>query len=924
MNREISKIKEKSRDIEILVAEDSSTQAERVRYLLEEHGYTVTIASNGRRALNAAKQRKPALIISDVMMPEMTGFELCSEIKCDGQLHDVPVILLTSLSDVSDIMQGLKCGADNFIRKPYEDNYLLARVDYLLMTNELRRNQKISMGVEIYLGGEKHFITAERQQIVDLLISVYEEAVHLASELKERERELSEFNLTLAGLYRIAEGLNGAMSERQVCEQALENAMHLPGVEGGWIYLRNDDESFRLGGMHNLPAALHAKCATHDLCECQRQFFASGKDRAANVSVCERLAKAGGDARTHAFVPLWGGEESWGILNLVGGEEAFKESELETFDSVGHQLATALQRANLHAHLERLVDERTAALTLEVAERKRMELKFHNLFEYAPDAVLIMDGSGKIALVNRQAEEVFDYRRDELIGEQVDKLLPRLLDEAHMDLHKKIRLGEVGLHAVALLGVRNDKTTFPVDISLSPMEADGGTMVAVAIRDVTERKIYEAKIARLNRLYAVLSGINTAIVRVKERGQLFEETCRIAVVLGKFAFAWIGLMDAESQVVTPVACRGHNDTYRFTLKLKDAKDAGLQDAWVVHPLLQNRPVICNDMVEDDRLQPLGGEARKRGYHSSAMFPLVIQDKLVGVLGFYASEKDAFDTDEKQLLIEIASDISFAMSHLQNEENERRLREKNIELRAMSEAKDRFLASMSHELRTPLNAILGYTGCLLTRLPGELNQEQESQLQTVESSASHLLSLVNDLLDLAKIESGRTELNMRYLPCKEVIEEVTSLLHPLVKRKNISLELHLQSTELDVYADRRALSQILINLGNNAIKFTDHGGRISFEAERIMIDGLFCCEIRVADTGCGIRPEDQNALFQAFSQIDQASEHPIEGTGLGLYLSKRLASMQNGSISFESEYGRGSTFKLILPEHHSTMSVSSEL
>jgi protein-histidine pros-kinase len=307
-----------------------------------------------------------------------------------------------------------------------------------------------------------------------------------------------------------------------------------------------------------------------------------------------------------------------------------------------------------------------------------------------------------------------------------------------------------------------------------------------------------------------------------------------------------------------------------------------------------------------------------------MFPLVVQGQLAGVLGFYASEKDVFDTDEQQLLIEIAGDISFAMSHLQNEENERRLREKNIELRATSEAKDRFLASMSHELRTPLNAILGYTGTLLMRLPGELNEEQERQLQTVANSGRHLLSLINDLLDLAKVESGRTGMNPRYLACREVIEEVATLLQPLVKRKNIELELNVPTTELDVYADRRALSQILINLGNNAIKFTDQGGRISFEAERVMIDGQNYCEIRVVDTGCGIRPEDQHALFQAFSQLDQVSDHPIEGTGLGLYLSKRLAVMQHGNISFESEYGRGSTFKLILPEHHNSLSMSEDL
>ncbi|GLQ89817.1 GAF domain-containing protein [Dyella flagellata] len=911
MTSETTKAMEKTRSTEILIAEDSSTQAERLRYLLDEHGYTVKVAVNGRQALDAARQHKPALIISDVMMPEMTGFELCKEVKHDEKLHDVPVILLTSLSEASDIMRGLKCGADNFIRKPYEDSYLLARVDYLLMTNELRRNQKISMGVEIYLGGEKHFITAERQQIVDLLISVYEEAVHLTSELTRRERELSEFNLTLTGLNRIAEGLNGAMSEREVCAQALENATYLPGVEGGWIDLWNGDESFRLGGTYNLAGMLRAKCAAHDLCECQRQFFADGKGRAVNVPACGMISGSGG-ARAHACVPLWSGEERLGILNLIGGEEAFTEAALEIFDSLGQQLAIALQRANLHAHLERLVAERTAALTAEMVERRRVELKFHNLFEYAPDAVLMMDGSGRIALVNRQAEAVFDYRRDELVGQNVGRLLPRVLDEAHVDPHRKVPVEAAG---IGLFGVRRDKTTFPVDVSLSPMEADGGTMVAIAIRDVTERKIYEAKIARLNRLYAVLSGINSVIVRVQDREQLFDETCRIAVELGKFALAWIGTVDEENQVVTPVACSGHEDTCRFILGLGKAKDASWSGASALHALLEHKPVILNDLAQDDRLQPLREEASRRGYRSSAMFPLTVQGRLVGVLGFYASEEDVFDTDEIQLLVEIASDISFAMIHLQNEENERRLREKNIELRATSEAKDRFLASMSHELRTPLNAILGYTGTLLMRLPGELNEEQEKQLQTVESSGKHLLSLINDLLDLAKIESGRTGLNMRYLSCKEIIEEVATLLHPLVKRKNISLELKFPPTELDAYADRRAFSQILINLANNAIKFTEQGGKISIEAERTMVDGVFCCEIRVVDTGCGIRPEDQKALFQAFSQVDQATDHPVEGTGLGLYLSKRLAAMQDGSISFESEYGRGSTFKLLLPERH---------
>lgn len=525
----------KDSGIEILVAEDSATQAERVRYLLSEHGYAVTMSADGRRALDAARERKPALIISDVMMPEMNGFELCAEIKRDPQLHDVPVILLTSLSDVLDIMQGLKCGADNFIRKPYEDSYLLTRVDYLLMTKVLRRSQKMQMGVEIYLGGEKHFITSERQQIVDLLISVYEEAVHLSSTLKKRERELSESNETLTGLYRVAEGLNGATSEHEVCRQALENAMHLPGVEAGWIFLLNGDESFRLGGAQNLPPTLKATCAVHGLCECQREFFAGRQDRAMNMPACKRLEQAGDGTRSHTYVPLGSGNESLGILNLVSVEGAFEEDELETLNGVGHQVAVALERAHLHEHLERLVDERTAALT------------------------------------------------------------------------------------------------------------------------------------RLNRLYAVLSGINTTIVRVHERQHLFDEACRIAVELGKFAFAWIGLFDAQSHMVTPVAWRGRDDALRFALNLKEAADASVEDTPTVRTLLLGQPVICNSVSADGRLQPLGVEIWGRDYRSLALFPLVMQGQLAGVLALYASEENVFDADEKRLLVEIAGDISFAMTHLKNED-----------------------------------------------------------------------------------------------------------------------------------------------------------------------------------------------------------------------------------------------------------------
>ena len=204
--------KNNNHSIGILIAEDSRTQAEQLAFLLEQNGFRVNTAADGKQALQAAQAQKPALVISDIVMPEMDGYELCGAIKSDEKLKDVPVILVTTLSDPQDVIKGLECGADNFIRKPYDERYLLSRIKYLLMNLELRKNQKMQMGVEIDLGGQKHFINSERQQILDLLISTYEQATHINKELKTREGELAHFNQVLNGLYRIAEGLNRATS----------------------------------------------------------------------------------------------------------------------------------------------------------------------------------------------------------------------------------------------------------------------------------------------------------------------------------------------------------------------------------------------------------------------------------------------------------------------------------------------------------------------------------------------------------------------------------------------------------------------------------------------------------------------------------------------------------------------------------------
>ncbi|WP_211169156.1 PAS domain S-box protein [Aromatoleum toluvorans] len=246
--------------------------------------------------------------------------------------------------------------------------------------------------------------------------------------------------------------------------------------------------------------------------------------------------------------------------------------------------------------------------------------------------------------------------------------------------------------------------------------------------------------------------------------------------------------------------------------------------------------------------------------------------------------------------------------------EQALQEKNLELENANLAKDRFLASISHELRTPLNAIIGYTGTLLMELPGPLTEDQQTQLSTVEMSAQHLLSLINDLLDLAKIESGKVELHPTPVVCQEVVNEVAAALAPLAESRGIRFAVKQPRRRVVVHTDRRAFSQILINFANNAVKFTERGS-VRVEVAECEENGQAMARVDVVDTGVGIQPEDQAKLFQAFQQVGTVNRE--EGTGLGLHLCQRLAGLIGAHIAFASEYGRGSRFSLFLPLHRAT-------
>jgi signal transduction histidine kinase len=236
-----------------------------------------------------------------------------------------------------------------------------------------------------------------------------------------------------------------------------------------------------------------------------------------------------------------------------------------------------------------------------------------------------------------------------------------------------------------------------------------------------------------------------------------------------------------------------------------------------------------------------------------------------------------------------------------------LEQKTRELQAASQHKSEFLANMSHELRTPLNAVIGFSEVLSARMFGDLNDKQDEYLKDIHASGQHLLSLINDILDLSKIEAGRMELELTDFNLPATLDNALTLIRERAGRRGIALHMTSDERLEQVRADERKIRQVVLNLLSNAIKFTPEGGRIDVRA--IPIDGGV--EMSVSDTGVGIAPEDQEAIFEEFKQVGTAAKK-VEGTGLGLALSRKFIELHGGRIWVKSQVGTGSTFTFTIP------------
>jgi signal transduction histidine kinase len=301
---------------------------------------------------------------------------------------------------------------------------------------------------------------------------------------------------------------------------------------------------------------------------------------------------------------------------------------------------------------------------------------------------------------------------------------------------------------------------------------------------------------------------------------------------------------------------------------------------------------------------LRGAMLAAGTRSVLAIPLLHEDRLVGGLVVTRNTPGEFTTAVVEMLRTFASQSALA---IQNARLFREIEEKSRQLEVASQHKSEFLANMSHELRTPLNAIIGFSEVLTDRMFGELNEKQDEYLKDIYASGTHLLSLINDILDLSKIEAGRMELELSDFHLPTALDSALTLVRERAGRRNMTLQMSIDEGLGEIQGDERKIRQVVLNLLSNAIKFTPEGGRIEIAA--VPKDGSV--EVSVSDTGIGIAPEDQEKVFEEFRQVGTADKK-AEGTGLGLTLCRKFIELHRGKIWVKSQVGVGSTFTFTIP------------
>jgi len=451
-----------------------------------------------------------------------------------------------------------------------------------------------------------------------------------------------------------------------------------------------------------------------------------------------------------------------------------------------------------------------------------------------------------------------------------------------------------------------------------------------------ERKNNEVSLETYSKELSSLNIASNSLMLIMNLKDIYQETCNVIYSVFDVKMIWLGIIDEKTFDVRPVAFAGKEDGYLSNIKVTwDNSPFGMGPTGMA---IKSKKTY-KENTTDTAFAPWYSEATKRGYNVVVSVPIVYErDKCVGALNLYSDNQDYFTVDRLKLFQIFANQAAIAIENakliegleVKIAERTEDLEETNIELQTInrelklrreeaesgSRSKSDFLANMSHELRTPLNAVIGLSQVLLEQTFGPLNAKQSEYLDGVKQSGNHLLELINEILDLSKIEAGKEEFEPAVFLMTDALKNAFMMVREKAMKHGIELFQDFGPEVGLFYADERRVKQVLFNLLSNAVKFTEPGGKVGLEAhqdERALT-------ITVWDTGVGIPENKRNLIFQPFQQLDSSLSKKYEGTGLGLVLSKRLVEMHGGTITFGPREGGGTNFMIALPvlSHTQTM------
>jgi PAS domain S-box-containing protein len=496
-------------------------------------------------------------------------------------------------------------------------------------------------------------------------------------------------------------------------------------------------------------------------------------------------------------------------------------------------------------------------------------LEYREVLDTAPDAMFVFAPDGTIAFANVQTERLFGYSRAELVGQSLDLLIPerfRARHQHHVDRYRASPGTRAMGSGLELYGRRKDGTEIPIEVSLSPVRSATGTSVSVAIRDITERKRMEAG-AKLN-----AERLASAVESVQDAFALFDASDRLVLCNSVYR----GLVGHS--LPGPLVGKSYEE---------------LLDAWLGDLAFAS---------ESDRAHFRADRLAARREPTGAFEVRTLDGRNLRVIDRRTAEGGIVKT-----IWDITDDVRMS--------DELQTARKAAE--AASAAKSDFLSSMSHELRTPLNAILGFAQLLQRDKKAPLDARHRERVGQILTGGEHLLRLIDDILDLSRIEAGAVAVSTEPVSTVEVLQEALATLQPMAARVGVRIELLPVPAEAAVVkADRTRFAQIVMNYGSNAIKYNRSDGSVAITTS---VGDVGFVRVTVSDTGYGIPADKQDKLFQPFQRAGQETG-PIEGTGIGLVITKRLAELMGGRVGFRSTPGRGSDFWVDLPLQASASAV----